>query len=216
MIAGTLGFLRKEQYAIALALMVSDMPALGVLGCPNLPLRLAEPSGAKGCVLVAVRGQGATMAALTEGATETPVHCSQETDPSVRTLARTVHLSLFSDSVSLSVAEHTRKFIDAFCQRVVHTTSVESGHSFADVTNTVTQAMGIVQAPIKFDSQVKVCPAKIVFWLCLRGTFIVRGGCAWRRKFVPPSVRPDLSRKHLGPRGRRDHRGGGRWSCVGL
>lgn len=64
--------------------MVSDQPVLGVLGCPNLPLKLAEPNGPKGCLLVAVKGHGAFMAALTDGAPETPVHCSQETDPSVR------------------------------------------------------------------------------------------------------------------------------------
>ena len=81
---GTLGFLRKEQYAIALALMSSDQPVLGVLGCPNLPLRLSEPNGARGCVLVAVRGQGAFMAPLSDFAAETPIHCSQESNPAVR------------------------------------------------------------------------------------------------------------------------------------
>src|SRR4030095_1392579 len=37
-IDGTKGFLRGEQYAIALALIESGKVVLGVLGCPNLPL----------------------------------------------------------------------------------------------------------------------------------------------------------------------------------
>ena len=36
-IDGTKGFLRKQQYAVALGLLIDGEPALGVLGCPNLP-----------------------------------------------------------------------------------------------------------------------------------------------------------------------------------
>jgi 3'-phosphoadenosine 5'-phosphosulfate (PAPS) 3'-phosphatase len=39
---GTLGFLRREQYAIALALMQDNEPVLGVLGCPALPHDIAD------------------------------------------------------------------------------------------------------------------------------------------------------------------------------
>jgi 3'-phosphoadenosine 5'-phosphosulfate (PAPS) 3'-phosphatase len=46
------GFLRKEQYAIALALMENNQPVLGILGCPNLPLDLKNPSEKRGCILV--------------------------------------------------------------------------------------------------------------------------------------------------------------------
>ena len=37
-IDGTKGFLRGEQYAVALGLLEEGKPVLGVLGCPNLPL----------------------------------------------------------------------------------------------------------------------------------------------------------------------------------
>ncbi len=54
-IDGTKGFLRGEQYAIALGLIEQGRVVLGVLGCPNLP----GPDGRPGCLLTAVRGQGA-------------------------------------------------------------------------------------------------------------------------------------------------------------
>ena len=34
---GTQGFLRSEQYAVALALLENNVPVVGVLGCPGSP-----------------------------------------------------------------------------------------------------------------------------------------------------------------------------------
>ncbi len=58
-IDGTKGFLRGDQYAVALGLLVDGDVVLGVLGCPNLPHDLAAPDGPRGCLFVAVRGEGA-------------------------------------------------------------------------------------------------------------------------------------------------------------
>ncbi|KAI3456279.1 hypothetical protein Pfo_012942 [Paulownia fortunei] len=74
---GTLGFVRGDQYAIALALIENGEPVLGVLGCPNYPTkkeflsynngyrrimtRLASPtlkSWDEGCVIYARKGSG--------------------------------------------------------------------------------------------------------------------------------------------------------------
>lgn len=49
-IDGTKGFLRGEQYAVALALIEEGQVVLGVLGCPNLDR--------EGVMMTAVRGQG--------------------------------------------------------------------------------------------------------------------------------------------------------------
>lgn len=38
-IDGTLGFVRGDQYAVALALIEDGEPVLGVLGCPNYPMK---------------------------------------------------------------------------------------------------------------------------------------------------------------------------------
>lgn len=72
---GTLGFVRGDQYAIALALVEKGEPVLGVLGCPNYPINKeglsyqngyrkiistltseASASWDKGCVLYARKG----------------------------------------------------------------------------------------------------------------------------------------------------------------
>ncbi|CDO70151.1 hypothetical protein BN946_scf185009.g2 [Trametes cinnabarina] len=58
-IDGTKGFLRGDQYAVCLALIVDARVELGVMGCPNLPVTASDPSGPRGCLFVAVRGQGA-------------------------------------------------------------------------------------------------------------------------------------------------------------
>ncbi|MGE0493168.1 MAG: inositol monophosphatase family protein [Vulcanimicrobiota bacterium] len=54
-IDGTKGFLRGDQYAIALALVKQGRVQVAVLGCPNL---LLECLGGRGCLVTAARGQG--------------------------------------------------------------------------------------------------------------------------------------------------------------
>ncbi len=58
---GTKGFLRRQQYAISLALIERGTVELGVVGCPNLPddggdYDAADPCG---CIAFAERGRGA-------------------------------------------------------------------------------------------------------------------------------------------------------------
>ncbi|KAI8976297.1 3',5'-bisphosphate nucleotidase [Trametes punicea] len=71
-IDGTKGFLRGDQYAVCLALIVDARVALGVMGCPNLPLSSAHPAGPRGCLFVAVRGQGAYQLPLADPFTALP------------------------------------------------------------------------------------------------------------------------------------------------
>ncbi len=58
-IDGTKGFLRGEQYAIALALIENGEVVMGLLGCPNLPL-----GDDLGALFTAVRGEPTQMASL--------------------------------------------------------------------------------------------------------------------------------------------------------
>lgn len=62
-IDGTKGFLRREQYAIALALIVDGHVQVGVLGCPNMSFG-SQPANATGTIAWAVRGQGSWMQPL--------------------------------------------------------------------------------------------------------------------------------------------------------
>ena len=63
-IDGTKGFLRKEQYAVSLALLVDGRIVLGVLGCPQLPFYPGEPGGPRGVLAWAVAGKGSWMVPL--------------------------------------------------------------------------------------------------------------------------------------------------------
>ncbi|OQY34971.1 MAG: 3'(2'),5'-bisphosphate nucleotidase [Anaerolineaceae bacterium 4572_5.1] len=57
-IDGTKGFIRGNQYAVALALVEDGEVKIGVLGCPNLTEGyISEPGGA-GSLTIAVRGEG--------------------------------------------------------------------------------------------------------------------------------------------------------------
>jgi 3'(2'), 5'-bisphosphate nucleotidase len=65
-IDGTKGFLRGDQYAIALALIEDGDLKVGVLGCPALAFGKGEP----GLMFSAIRSQGTTMESLAGGAAE--------------------------------------------------------------------------------------------------------------------------------------------------
>lgn len=74
-IDGTKGFLRQDQYAVALALVENGDIKVGVLACPALSFDGGEP----GLLLVAVRGEGATMMPLTGGQPQ-PLQVAKSTD----------------------------------------------------------------------------------------------------------------------------------------
>jgi len=63
-IDGTKGFLRKEQYAVALALIEDGRVIMGILGCPNLAL---GEDATPGVLLVARRSGGTRVLPLWEG-----------------------------------------------------------------------------------------------------------------------------------------------------
>ncbi len=90
-IDGTKGFLRGDQYAVALALIEDGRVVLGALGCPNLE-RAAEPKvGGDGSVAWAVAGQGAFHAPLdTSGLEGQPLKVSPIDDPARARLLRSM------------------------------------------------------------------------------------------------------------------------------
>jgi 3''(2''),5''-bisphosphate nucleotidase, HAL2 family len=84
-IDGTKGFVRGDQYAIALALIVDGQPQVAALCCPHLPNALdAEPPESRGQAFLAVRGEGTVQTPLTPDtdAVPTPIHTSDTTEPS--------------------------------------------------------------------------------------------------------------------------------------
>ena len=63
-IDGTKGFLRREQYAVALALIEHGRVKVAALACPMLPARDDTPNPVPGTLFVAVHGNAAEMAPL--------------------------------------------------------------------------------------------------------------------------------------------------------
>ncbi len=123
---GTKGFLRGQQYAVALALLERGTPVLGVLGCPNLPAgenaRFDKPDP-RGTILSAMRGRGTTERPCTPGPAGTPApvrHAPRPPGSPVRA-----------------------------CE------SAESAHSDHSSVTAITNALGPAGEPARLDSQCK-------------------------------------------------------------
>lgn len=128
---GTLGFVRGDQYAIALALIEDGEVVLGVLGCPNYPMKkewlsyhhryyriiskLTPPtsdSWDKGCVIYARRGSGkAWMQPLLNGNKKLewpnsarPVQVSSIDNPALATFCEPVEKANSSHSFTTGLA----------------------------------------------------------------------------------------------------------------
>lgn len=103
-IDGTKGFLRGEQYAVALALVEDGQVVIGVLGCPSLSLDLNNPESQTGCILTAVRGEGSSMRPLEHN---TPKHIavSDIDDPKHAPFCESVESSHSSHGDSARIAE---------------------------------------------------------------------------------------------------------------
>ncbi|KAJ8515469.1 hypothetical protein ONZ45_g7132 [Pleurotus djamor] len=95
-IDGTKGFLRGEQYAVCLSLIVDAKVQLGVIGCPNLPFDAKHPDGHKGCIFTAIRGQGAQQMTLS-GANPVPISIPKFTTDNLN----------FLESVEAAHANHS-------------------------------------------------------------------------------------------------------------
>jgi 3'(2'), 5'-bisphosphate nucleotidase len=79
-IDGTKGYIRGDQYAIALALIENGEVVLGILGCPNLPVDGLGADGARGVILTAIRGEGADLQDMKSGVRR-QILVSDESDP---------------------------------------------------------------------------------------------------------------------------------------
>jgi 3'(2'), 5'-bisphosphate nucleotidase len=128
-IDGTKGFLRGEQYAVALAWILDGQVQLGVLGCPNLAgsaiNRRAGDLEEEGSLVIAVRGQGAWATCL---------ECS---------VAST---SAF-ERLSVSIQSDPRQ------ARILH--SVEAEHTNVDQIGRLGQLLGVQVPAVSMDSQAK-------------------------------------------------------------
>ncbi|TKW07193.1 hypothetical protein SEVIR_7G291500v4 [Setaria viridis] len=125
-IDGTKGFLRGDQYAIALALLDEGKIVLGVLACPNLPLSsISNPNGSSsgnqvGALFSATIGCGAEVESLDGSPPQKIGVCS---------IDNPVNASFFE--------------------------SYESAHSMHDLTSSIAEKLGVLAPPVRIDSQAK-------------------------------------------------------------
>ncbi|MEO0716668.1 MAG: 3'(2'),5'-bisphosphate nucleotidase [Planctomycetota bacterium] len=90
-IDGTKGFLRGDQYAVALGLVKGGKVQVAALGCPELVDATTPDRGGAGSLLLAVRGQGAFRRSLADDASDwTRLAVSDRTDPATTRMLRSV------------------------------------------------------------------------------------------------------------------------------
>ncbi|CAH8280739.1 unnamed protein product [Arabidopsis lyrata] len=124
-IGGTRGFIRGEQYAIGLALLVDGKVVLGVMACPKLPLASTAAGNTLkslpekvGCLFYGSVGNGTYVQSLSVDSPPVKVEVSSIDDPA--------KASFF-----------------------------ESYHTPVPIHNTIATKLGIKESPIKINSQTK-------------------------------------------------------------
>lgn len=103
-IDGTKGFLRLDQYAVALALIENGSVILGVLGCPNLPHDAKNPNGPKGMLFIAEKAKG-TFKRTIDNPAESQIHVTEIADPSQASFCESVESAHSNQSESAKVAQ---------------------------------------------------------------------------------------------------------------
>ncbi len=88
-IDGTKGYIRGDQYAIALALIENGIVQLGLLACPNLYVDKDNPEGERGCLFFGIRGRGAYQMDM-EGEKRDVLSVSKIEDPKEVSLTESV------------------------------------------------------------------------------------------------------------------------------
>eukprot|EP01018_Ginkgo_biloba_P021995 Gb_25879 [translate_table: standard] len=172
---GTLGFVRGDQYAVALAMIEEGEVVLGVLGCPNYPMRRewlsyhhkyyrfmsklsSSDSGvwSKGCVLSAQKGSGqAWMEPLVYDVIKV----------GLRNVAKPVNVSLIDDPA-----------LATFCEPVE---KANSSHSFtAGLANSLGLSMAKYVAIARGDAEIFMKFAKVGYkekiWDHAAGVLIIQ------------------------------------------
>ena len=80
-IDGTKGFLRGDQYVVALALIEDGLVKIAILGCPNLSPSLDRVNGGSGSLVYAVQGQGTWIQSLEDNSPPQQLLVSDCRDP---------------------------------------------------------------------------------------------------------------------------------------
>ena len=129
-IDGTKGFLRNQQYAVALGFIENGTPTIGVMGCPNLAVDMSAPFDERdehGCLYYAIQGQGVWETSCADGE---------------------------MDSIQITRLDHIASEDITVCG------SVEKAHSNVSDTDRILEwieanNLGVAGEPARLDSQCK-------------------------------------------------------------
>ncbi|NLH08181.1 MAG: 3'(2'),5'-bisphosphate nucleotidase [Chloroflexi bacterium] len=103
-IDGTKGFLRGDQFAIAVSLLVDGKPVVGVLACPMMHFGSNGATNPRGVLAVAVRGAGTVIEPL-DGGTQRPATVSARQDPAEARVVESVEVGHHAHSFSERVMD---------------------------------------------------------------------------------------------------------------
>lgn len=103
-IDGTKGFLRRDQYAISLALIVDGKIQLGILGCPNLAVQTEHADS----LFYAIRGQGAYATRLESESSIRRIYVTQTVNPELARFCESFESGHTSHRESSTVAERLK------------------------------------------------------------------------------------------------------------
>lgn len=113
-IDGTKGFLRGQQYAIALALIENGEVVLGVLGCPNLPVDPGSTTSETGSLLFAVKGQGSFQAPLSQIENTARISVDSIEDPAKAVFCESVESGHTAHGRSAAITAELGTSVDPF------------------------------------------------------------------------------------------------------
>ncbi|KAF1985282.1 myo-inositol-1-monophosphatase [Aulographum hederae CBS 113979] len=142
-IDGTATYMRGEQYAVCLCLLVDGTQEVAVLGCPNLDVTsgpICEASvpkpGVDGVILSAVRGRGAFIGPLTAGRLPQPTKIEQRKsiqDWSKAIMVESLNSSSMDQEKCRKVAEELgvkQQPIDLWSTQLKYVALAVGGHDF--------------------------------------------------------------------------------------
>ncbi|XP_059653466.1 SAL1 phosphatase-like isoform X1 [Cornus florida] len=165
-IDGTKGFVRGDQYAIALALLDEGKVVLGVLACPNLPLSSIGSHGQQssedkvGCLFSAEVGAGTYMQSL-NGSSPIKVHVSTKDNPEEASFFESFEAAHSLHDLSSSIAKVQYSwslfslglfFLSMCIYRKTHNASSYVASSLFFIPK---QKLGVKAPPVRIDSQAK-------------------------------------------------------------
>lgn len=104
-IDGTKGFLRGEQYAVALALIEEGEVKVGVLGCPSLPVDFSDSGAGTGCLFAAILGGGCTMMPLDDPSNVRTIQACETAAPEEAVFCESVESAHSSHGDSQKIGE---------------------------------------------------------------------------------------------------------------